>query len=189
LASACGGRGRTGELRGTLLQTPLPKPDFVLTATDETPFDFRRETEGTVTLLFFGFTNCPDVCPVHMANLGAVLRKSLPEVARRVRVVFVTTDPEHDTPARLRAWLDRFSPGFVGLTGPIDSVNAIQARLNLPRAVQVPTADGYTIGHAAHVIAFTADDSAHVVYPFGTRQEDWAHDLPQLVSGQWSRPR
>lgn len=168
-----------------MLAQPLEKPAFVLTDTQGRPFDFRRETEGFVTLLFFGFTNCPDICPVHLANLAAVLRRLEPDVARRVRVVFVTTDPERDTPARIREWLDGFDRAFVGLYGSRDSVNAILLRLRLPPAVAIPRdAGGYTVGHAAQVLAFTADNLAHIVYPFGTRQEDWAHDLPRLVRGR-----
>jgi protein SCO1/2 len=183
--TACGGRNepRPGDLRGASYPDPLPKPEFTLNATDGRPFDFRRATEGYVTLLYFGYTHCPDICPVHLANIAAVLTKLTPQVTDRIKVVFVTVDPERDTPARLRAWLDNFNRDFVGLVGPLDSVNAIQQRLLLPASIKVPGADdeGYLMGHSARVIAFTRDDSAHVGYPFGTRQEDWAHDLPILV--------
>ena len=98
--------------------------------------------------------------------------------------MFVTVDPERDTPDRLRAWLDNFDTSFIGLVGPIDSVNAIQHALFLPPATRIdePGKDSdYQVGHSARVIAFTEDDSTHVSYPFGIRQEDWAHDLPILV--------
>ena len=182
---ACAGDSRaTGSLRGTRLAEPWPKPEFTLTGTDGRSFDFRRDTEGYVTLLFFGYTHCPDICPVHMANLGAVLHKLPPGTADQVRVVFVTTDPERDTPERLREWLDNFDPRFIGLAGSLDSVNAIQRRIGLAPAMRIPgDGDHYTMGHAAQIIAYTKDDLAHVVYPFGTRQEDWAHDLPILITG------
>lgn len=179
---------RGSELRGTVLVPSWPKPAFTLTDTEGRPYDFRARTEGLVTLLFFGYTHCPDVCPIHMANIAAVL-EDLPYADRsRIRVVFVTTDPERDTAARLRRWLDRFDRSFVGLRGSEEEVNAIQAELHLPAAVRQPTRPGplpgaYAIGHAAQVIAFTADGRARVVYPFGTRQSDWAHDLPKLVAG------
>ena len=83
---ACGGSAppRPGELRGTVLPEPMPKPAFTLTTTAGAPFDFRAETHGTLTLLFFGYTHCPDICPVHMANIAAVLQKLPPPQARRV---------------------------------------------------------------------------------------------------------
>jgi protein SCO1/2 len=188
-AAGCRAADRVpGELRGVVLGEPLPKPAFTLTGTDGGTFDFRQGTEGFVTLLFFGYTHCPDVCPVHMANLGAVLPQLDPEVAARVKVVFVTTDPRRDTPAVLRTWLDHFSQGFVGLTGDSSAIAKAQAALQLPPAVieKATAADtGYAVGHSAAVVAFTPDNRAHVIYPFGIRQEDWAHDLPLLVRGPW----
>ena len=179
-------RASPGDLRGTLLPDPWAKPDFVLTDTRGEPFDFRSETDGYVTLLFFGYTYCPDICPVHMANLGAVRRRLPPEVSNRIKVVFVSTDPERDTADRIRGWLDTFDRSFIGLRGALDTVNAIQRELKLPDAIRLE-GDGadYTVGHAAQVIAFTADNVARVVYPFGIRQADWAHDLPRLVEGRW----
>jgi protein SCO1/2 len=176
------------ELRGTLLEPSWEKPDFTLTDTEGRPFDFRAGTDGFVTLLFFGYTHCPDVCPVHMANIAAVLRDIDYADRSRIRVVFVTTDPERDTPAVVRAWLDRFDRSFIGLRGTEAEVDAIQAALHLPAAIRQPSRPGplpgaYAVGHAAQVIAFTADGRARVVYPFGTRQADWAHDLPKLVAG------
>lgn len=176
----------TGQLHGTVLQPPWPKPDFTLTDTEGRAFDFRSGTDGFLTLLFFGYTNCPDVCPIHMANIAAVLEDLDYADRTRIRVVFVTTDPERDTPEVLRAWLDRFDSTFVGLRGSESEVNAIQAELRLPAAIRQPSQPGplpgaYAVGHAAQVLAFTADGPARVVYPFGTRQSDWAHDLPRLL--------
>jgi protein SCO1/2 len=177
---------RPGELRGATYSAPLAKPEFTLTDTAGNPFDFRAETDGFVTLLFFGYTYCPDICPIHMANIASVLRQLPPEVANGVKVVMVSTDPERDTPERLAGWLGNFDPSFVGLLGTIDEVNAVQQELRLPPAVKYGEGDDYTVGHSARVIAFTRDNRAHVAYPFGIRQNDWAHDLPLLVRADWS---
>jgi protein SCO1/2 len=163
---------------------PIPKADFTLTDTDGKPFHFRQATEGYVTLLFFGYTHCPDVCPVHMANIAAALHKQPPEIARRFKVVFVSTDPDRDTPERLRSWLDNFDHSFIGLRGPIDSVNLIQQSFHFaPAQREEPVGPGqeYTVGHTALILAFTTDDLAHVAYPFGVRQEQWAEDMPRLA--------
>src|SRR5437016_14673800 len=103
--------------RGALVTPPLPKPGFVLTDTSGAPFDFWNRTQGSVTLLFFGYTYCPDQCPMHMANLGVALKKLPPGIADQVKLIFVTTDPGRDTPVQLRRWLDNFDKHFVGLTG------------------------------------------------------------------------
>lgn len=174
-------------LRGTALSEPLAKPAFVLTRSDGSAYDFARETSGKVALLFFGYTHCPDVCPLHMANIAAVLKRMPWEDREAIEVVFVTTDPERDTASRLNDWLAEFDPSFVGLRGSIDDVNEIQQSLGLaPATRQASGADSaqeYLVGHAAQVIAFGRDDVARVVYPFSTRQDDWAHDLPILVAG------
>lgn len=183
LLGCAGDAGRTGDLRGIALPEPWPKPTFTLTDTRGETFAFRDRTAGKVTLLFFGYTNCPDICPVHMANIGAVLKKLPPRVANEITIVFVTTDPDRDSAARIREWLDRFDPRFVGLRGTLDSINAIQQEIGLAAAVPGErTGNGYLVGHAAQVVAYTKDDSAYVVYPSGTRQTDWAHDLPLLVN-------
>jgi protein SCO1/2 len=82
--------------------------------------------------------------------------------------------------------LDGFDRSFIGLTGTIDDISAAQRSLNLPPAVRQGEGPDYLVGHAAYVIAFTPDDSARVLYPSGTRQSDWAHDLPILLETQWS---
>lgn len=181
-AESAADRVRESGFRGVVLEHPIPKVDFTLLDTNAEPFHFREATAGYLTLLFFGYTSCPDVCPVHMANLAAVL-KDLPwEIRNRIKVVFVTTDPERDTPTRIREWLDAFDPGFIGLSGSREEVNQIQASFGLPPAVdQGGTATNYIVGHATQILAFGFDDAARVAYPFGTRQADWAYDLPRLV--------
>jgi protein SCO1/2 len=180
--------GANGGWAGTLLSQPVAKPDFTLTDTSGAPFDFRRQTDGYVTLLYFGYTSCPDVCPLHMANIASVLDEVSGEVNAKIKVVFVTTDPERDTPAVIRKWLDNFDVTFVGLTGTQAQIANAERVAGVPEAVlQPPSASGkYTVGHASQVIAYTLDDEAHVVYPFGIRQADWARDLPRLVAAtEW----
>jgi len=200
LLAACGsGSGEapspapseSGGYRGNLLASPLPRPHFTLTDTSGAPFAFAAETEGHVALLYFGYTNCPDVCPDHMANIAAVLKRT-PDLSDKVRVVFVTVDPGRDTPERLRQWLDLFDPSFVGLTGSPDDIDAAMRQtlgdLYFP-ITREDLGDGeYSVSHAAFVIAYTRDNQAHIVYPFGVRQDAWEHDLMKLVTEGWTEP-
>jgi len=169
--------------RGGLVDPPLAKPHFILTDTSGASFDFWERTQGSVTLLFFGYTYCPDQCPMHMATLGAALKKAPPGVADQIKMVFVTTDPERDTPRVLRAWLDHFDKRFIGLTGPDSAIEAVQRVAGVPSAQKAPSRDGnYGVAHANFVIAYTRDNQARVIYPGGVTKDDWVHDLPILLA-------
>lgn len=183
--AACGGQQAPPVRQGAALHEPL-HPDFVLTDTRGRPYDFAAETKGYATMLFFGYTNCPDVCPVHLANLAGALKRLPYQITSRVKVVFVTTDPERDTPERMRAWLDHFNPDFIGLSGTPEEIAAAGRQVKIAPAVKEPSPDGsYLVGHSARVIAFTPDGAGRFIYPFGTRQADWAAEIPALVG--WRR--
>ncbi len=172
--------------RGGMVTPPLPKPRFVLTDTSGAPFDFWNRTEGTVTLLFFGYTSCPDQCPMHMSNIGVALKKLPPGVASQVKLVFVTTDPARDTPLKLRHWLDNFDKHFVGLTGTEAALEAVQEAAGVPMARKTESRNGsYGVAHANFVVAYTKDNLAHVIYPGGVTKDDWIHDLPLLIREIW----
>ncbi len=109
------GAGNAPQLHGQLLR-PRPAPTFAgLLDTSGRPFAWAAQ-RGRAVLVFFGYTHCPDVCPLTMARLARVL-DSLGDAARRVRVVFVSLDPQRDTPRILRAYLDALLPAAVGLRG------------------------------------------------------------------------
>jgi protein SCO1/2 len=177
---ACEPDVSTGELEGVGVSPPQPKPSFELTDTHGKSFDFSAETEGKLTLLYFGYTNCPDICPVHLAQIAEVFDR-MPDVARDARVVFVTVDPERDTPAKLRAFLDNFDTRFIGLTGSNEELDAAQKAADVPPAVKVGEGDDYTMNHAGWVIAYAPDGLNHTIYPFGTRQSQWSNDLEVLA--------
>jgi protein SCO1/2 len=187
LAFLAPAQGEHGEkYRGGLITPPLPKPAFILTDTSSAPYDFRKRTEGSLTLLFFGYTSCPDACPMHMANIGVALKKLPPSISGRVKLVFVTTDPERDTAVALRRWLDHFNPLFIGLTGTEAALEAVQKSAGVPPARKNGLRNSdYSVAHANFVIAYTRDNLAHVIYPGGVSKDDWLHDLPLLINENW----
>ncbi|MDQ2931219.1 MAG: SCO family protein, partial [Gemmatimonadota bacterium] len=128
ILAGCGISAESSEhsYRGAMLSPAIARPAFTLTDTHGQPFDFRARTDDTVTLLFFGYLNCPDVCPVHLTNIATVLSGLPYDVTGKVRVVFVTTDPARDTPEKLQAWLANFDPSFIGLRGTPEQVKAIE---------------------------------------------------------------
>jgi protein SCO1/2 len=179
----------TASYRGGIVTPPLPKPRFILTDTSGAAFDFEQRTEGYVTLLFFGYTNCPDQCPMHMSNLGAALKNVPAPIADQIKLVFVTTDPSRDSPPALRRWLDLFDRRFVGLTGMERAIEAVERAAGLPVATKTGPANGnYGVAHANFVVAYTKDNLAHVIYPGGVSKQDWVHDLPLLIKETWARP-
>ena len=166
--------------RGGLVTPPLPKPKFTLTDTSGVPFDFRAATDGYVTLLLFGYTHCVSICPTQMSYLAGAIRRMPKEVGERFKVVFVSTDPMHDNPHLLRAWLNHFDKDIIGLTGSEAEVKAAQV------AAKVPVSGGGEAEHAAFVLVYTKDNLGHVIYPAGVTQADWMHDLPRLAQGAWT---
>jgi cytochrome oxidase Cu insertion factor (SCO1/SenC/PrrC family)/copper(I)-binding protein len=185
LLAACQAGGEARAFRGVALSAPVSRPPFTLTDVNGQPFDFVRATQDKVALVFFGYTHCPDICPLHMANIAAVLKQMPHEERSRIVTIFVTTDPERDTPEHLKSWLANFDPSFVGLTGTPDELARVQEAFGLKPGYReyVPGADSanYLMAHAAQVFAFARDGNAYLIYPFGIRQEDWANDLPRLA--------
>ncbi|MEX5708315.1 SCO family protein [Parafrankia sp. FMc6] len=183
LSEASGAAG----VRGVSLGAPVAKPATTLVDTAGAPFDLRTDqaTAGRVTLVFFGFTNCPDICPTTMADLDAAL-ESLPAADRdRIRVVFVSTDPDRDTGPVIRRWLDQFDTSFIGLTGTWPHIKEFADALDVAIEPAVREADGtVNVTHSAQVTAFSPDGTARVAYLTGTSVADYAHDLPLLARGE-----
>src|SRR5437660_8147028 len=116
LAPLAPAQSRSDAYQGGLVTPPLPKPRFVLTDTSGAPFDFWTRTSGSVTLLFLGYTSCPDQCPMHMSNIGVALKKLPAAIADQVKLVFVTTDPTRDTPVGCAKWVFNSDVTLAGLT-------------------------------------------------------------------------
>jgi protein SCO1/2 len=180
LLASCAGGISTGRLRGEVVEDPQPKPSFTLTDTEGNPYDFAAETSGRLTLLYFGYTNCPDICPVQLAQIAETLDQH-PDIAGEAEVVFVTVDPLRDTPQVLRDFLDNFSSRFVGLTGTPEEIAAAQVAADVPPATITGDGEDYDVDHAGWVTAYTADGLGRALYPFGTRQNVWSNDLPILM--------
>lgn len=166
-----------------LLPQPLPrKPGFVLTDTHGRTYDFRRATRGKLTYLYFGYTNCPDTCPLTMADIAAAFRQEPAFIRNKVDVVFVTVDPRRDTRRALRHWLDHFDSSFVGLTGSRARIAAAEHAAGVPLAApEEVKGAGYSVAHSTLVIPYSPDGRAHVVYAQGFHAADYAHDMPLLL--------
>ena len=179
--AGCRGGVATGDLQGVVLETPQAKGSFVLTDTAGDKYDFGERTQGRLALLYFGYTECPDICPVHLAQIAEVLDQNA-ELARSTEVVFVSVDPDRDTFADIREFLDHFDTSFVGLTGTHEELAAAQEAVGVPPARIFGEGDDYTVDHAGWVLAYAPDGLGYSIYPFGTRQSEWSNDLQALAS-------
>ncbi len=167
---------------GAIVTPPIEKPDAVLLDQDGQEWDLRKETEGYVTLLYVGYTHCPDICPTHLYNISEAIKQLDPKVAEKVKVVMATADPERDSPEALKKYLATFDPNFIGLTGTRELMDQFQVSLGLQPATRTDIGGGnYTVNHAAYVMAFTTDNTAYTVYPSGMGITEWVNDLPLLV--------
>jgi len=198
LLTACGSSGAGGtadaaasvpagsQSAGTLLDTPFAKPALVLTDNHGKPFDLVKQTAGDPMLLYFGYTHCPDVCPTTMSDI-ALAESKLPRADRdRLKVVFISSDPTRDTPARLNAWLGAIDKSFIGLTGNFTTIQAAARSVGVGIDPPVKEKDGsVTVTHGAEVLAFwPKDDKAHVLYMSGTTSGQYAHDLPRIIRSE-----
>ncbi|TDC85249.1 SCO family protein [Actinomadura sp. 7K507] len=167
------------------LDRPLPKPALTLTDDRGRSFDLAGQTAGRPMLMYFGYTHCPDVCPTTMADIANAVKKLPDADQERLRVVFVTTDPERDTPKRLNEWLAAFDSRFIGLTGGFDKIQKAARGLGISVDEPVKEDDGsVTVNHGAQVLAFSpADDSVHTIYTSGATSKEFDATLPELVEG------
>ncbi|MGW1196467.1 SCO family protein [Streptomyces sp. NPDC002536] len=169
------------------LDTPKDKPDLVLTDTSDKKYELLKETKGRPVLLYFGYTYCPDVCSTVVSDIAAATKKLSKEDQEKLQVVFVTTDPERDTPKRMREWLDaQGGQNIVGLTGDFDTIQAAAKPLGILVEKPKKEKDGsITVSHGAEVVGFSPkDDAAHWIYTSSTTSDQYAQDLPKIVKGE-----
>jgi protein SCO1/2 len=137
---------------GTLLPGGRDLPDFQLVDSSNTPYT-RAQLAGRWSLLYFGLTNCPDICPTTLTTLAQV-EKGLADLpaAQRPRMVFVSVDPKRDTPAQVDTYIKFFSPGFVGLTGEPANVEHFTRAMGVPVQINDTGNGAYTVDHAATLL-------------------------------------
>ena len=173
------------------------KPSFK--AIDITGADYARELglpdvdgklrtladfKGKVVVVFFGFMQCPDVCPTTLLELASV-KKALGAEGARVQGIFITVDPERDTPELLKAYINNFGTDFVALRGSIDETKAVAKGFKVFFA-KVPgkTEDSYSVDHTAGSYVFDTQGRVRLFTRYGTGAEALTHDLKVLLAAK-----
>ena len=177
-------------IRGAQLSTPVTldaaASDTVFRSSDGGTTTLGTLQRGKLMLLYFGYTNCPDVCPTTMADLGTALRGMSSLIQAHTQVVFVTSDPARDTTARMKTWLANFDGGlvlpFVGLTASLKQIDSVADSVGVPLSPPVVEKNGsVSVEHGAQTLAFV-DGKAPILWLAGTTPADYSHDITQLVS-------
>lgn len=158
----------------------LPRLDFQLTGdsgAELTGADLR----GKVVMMYFGYTHCPDVCPLTLSNLHVVMQR-LGERADEARIVFVSVDPQRDTPQIMHQYVRAFDPRAVGLTGEMKKIRKLTKAYRVVFDADPPDASGrYEVGHSSAVFIFDRDGRARLISTSTDDIVGITHDVRQLI--------
>jgi protein SCO1/2 len=159
-------------------------PDLQFTLTDENGNVVHADDyRGKIKLMYFGYTHCPDICPMTLATVGRAL-KQLGNEAGRVRVLFVSVDPKRDPPQQLKQYTHAFGPQFIGLTGTQDQLHALSKRYRIAYGYEKPDANGdYVVNHSSAIFVFDDNGNAKLLMGRTDGAKAMAHDLRQLIHG------
>ncbi len=167
-------------LHGTVLQAPDLPADFTL-INEQGQETHLRDQQGTWTLVYFGYTVCPDICPTTLADLRA-MNVALGDKAEDAQVVFVSLDPERDTPERMAAYTDAFDPTFMGLTGSLEAIDAAATAFGVfYQKHEAEGASGYLIDHTSTVALIDPRGYVRMIFPYGVPGADIAADLKYFM--------
>jgi protein SCO1/2 len=170
------------EYKGAQLDPPAPIPDFELMADDGQPFRL-SDSNSDITLVYFGYTFCPDVCPLTMVDVRQALAQLDPAERERVQVIFISADPERDTPEVLDRYLSAFDPTFIGLTDDFEKIQTVMKPFGAfaEKEEVENSAAGYLVSHTARLYLLNTNHEILLTYPFGFEPEDLASDLTYLL--------
>jgi len=173
---------RDAPLHGVAVASPYPAPPLEITRASGDRYVLAADS-GKLVLLYFGYTSCPDYCPMMLRDWKRV-RESLGPLADGVRFVFVSVDPERDTPAVTDAYARRYDPAFVGLAPPPAQLDSIKAAWNVT-AYKEPASPGaapnrYSVAHPAHALLVNRAGRVQLMYPPETLWQDVAADLKRM---------
>lgn len=154
--------------------------DFALTDFNGVPRTL-ADYRGKAVMLYFGFVQCPDVCPTALTRASEVLRLIGPQAAARVQLLFVTVDPERDTPDLLKEYMAAFDPSFMALTGSLEHIKATANEFRV-YFKKVPTGSTYTMDHTALTYLFDPQGKVRVALRHEQTAADYAADVQRVLN-------
>ena len=169
-------------LRGVAIESPRPAYDFQLQSGGDQTVRL-SQFRGKVVALYFGYTFCPDVCPKTLADLSLAIEQ-LGSDADGVQVLFVSVDPDRDTPVRADQYAKGFNPGFVGMTGSPDDIARVAGAYGVFYQKQdAPSSSaGYLVDHSATVLVIDRQGQLRTIWPFDFPRDDMVNDFRALLA-------
>lgn len=174
--------GKPDQFLGTYYVEPFPVAGEIdLARADGSVFKLSEE-RGSIVLLFFGYTSCPDVCPTTLAEMKLAVEALKPAEADQIKVVFVTVDPERDTPERAQEYVNHFSASFIGLSGEESELTKVWSDYGIFREkVDSESATGYLVNHTARILLIDRNGDLRISFPYDAPVEDIIHDLKLVL--------
>jgi protein SCO1/2 len=173
---------KPASFRGTAYSEPYPAaPKIDLQQANGKSFHL-SDQQGRIVLIFFGYTSCPDVCPTTLAELNLALGK-LGDKSKNIQVLFVSVDPQRDTPEKIQNYVERFNPSFIGLSGSLEELQQIWQGYGVFREIaQGGNSSNYIVNHTARIILVDSRGNLRLSYGFQTPPEDITSDIDILLS-------
>jgi protein SCO1/2 len=170
---------------GESLPEPYVLPDQTLTDTSGHDYNLATSPSKPVTLMFFGYTHCPDVCVGVLSDVAAALARIPDADSDQIQLLFVTTDPARDSPKVIGRYLDAFDPDFIGLTGQLSTIRSVAGRVGVDvQGMRKLPSGGYDVPHSTQVIGFDKEHRGVVLWTPSTPIGDLAADFRLLVARQ-----
>lgn len=170
---------------GAELTEPYTMPDVALTDSTGRKYALRTGSDKPVVVVFFGYTNCPDICKTTLSDLASALNRVSPETRGKIQVLLITTDPARDNPEVLKTYLARFDPTFIGLTGSLDEIKKIAASMGVVIEGTTKTPDGgYEVTHSTQVVGFDQARKGRLVWTQGTSIGTYKDDFERFAATQ-----
>ena len=167
------------QFHGSVLQEPKLAAEIVLRA-DSGPVRL-SDYRGKIALLYFGYTSCPDICPTSLANLKLTLGQLTPEEAAQVQVIFVSVDPNRDTPEKLGQYVRLFDENFIGATGTREEIDLTTSAFNVYYKINSESKDNYSVDHSGFITVIDRNGYVIMSWPHGTPPSDMGADLRYLL--------
>ena len=169
-------------LDGNVLPRPYAVPHLTLDDLDGAPYDLATDATKPLTLVFFGYTHCPDLCQLVMANIASAMTRLDPARRAKVDMLFVTTDPARDDAKALRAYVGRFDPTFDALTGDLPTIVRLGRAFDVEIAKGTKLASGgYDVAHGTQIVGVLPDGRAPFVWTQGTDPAALADDITKIL--------